>query len=118
MATVGQSTLQKEPATLWRHHSTKLDSATQGWIAGIDWPNTNSLESVATHWSSIIRKIAAEGLFRGFAKVVRLCRAVHAAINDEAASVKIRGSDNPIVVAVPFEPLLVSFQVLLYSTVY
>lgn len=86
MTTARQSTIQVEPATLRRHHSSKLEAATQSWLAGIDWPNTNNLEAVKSNWSSHIQKISAEGAFLGFTKVVRLCRGVHAAVNHDAAS--------------------------------
>ena len=84
MTTTRQSTIQAEPAILRRHHSSKLEAATQNWLAGIDWPNTNSLEAERSNWSSQIKRIAAEGSFLGFTKIVRLCRAVHAAINHDA----------------------------------
>lgn len=86
MTATKQSTIQAEPATLLRHHSSKLEAVTQTWIAGIDWPNVNNLGAIKSDWSAIISKIAAEGSFLGFARVVRLCRAVHAAIRTEGDS--------------------------------
>ena len=90
MTTARQNTIQVEPASLRRHHSSKLEVATQSWLAGIDWPNTNNLDAVRSSWSVQIKKIAAEGSFLGFTKVVRLCRGVHAAVNHvDAASAKL-----------------------------
>jgi hypothetical protein len=89
MTTASHNTIQAEPIALRRHHSSKLEAATQSWLVGIDWPNTNNLDAVKSNWSAHIKKIATEGSFLGFTKVVRLCRGVHAAINHDAASAKL-----------------------------
>ncbi len=85
MNTELQSTIQAKSTTPLRHHSAKLVSATQSWIAGIDWATTNELSTVRTEWTDKVSCIAAEAAFLGFARVVRLCRALHATLIKKSA---------------------------------
>ena len=88
MTTELKNAVSIKPATSLRHHSPKLVSEVQGWIASIDWPSTNEIPSVRTVWSTRIKSVAAEGAFLGFARVVRLCRALHAAIVNKSADLE------------------------------
>lgn len=77
-----------ERATPQRHHSSALVSSFQKWMAGIDWAGLSSLKNLKDAWIPHIEAVSMEGAFLGFTRVVRLCRAVFAALETQASSDK------------------------------
>jgi len=63
-----------------RHHSKQLASTIRLWASSAEWNTPTDLSELRSVWSDRIKAIAAEASFLGFTRTLRLCRALHAAV--------------------------------------
>ncbi len=71
-----------EPSRV-RQHSLRMVAAVQSWASSVGVEETEHVKSVYATWCELMRALAGEGSFLGFPRISKLCRALHAALENQ-----------------------------------
>lgn len=72
----------EEPSRV-RQHSLRMVAAVQSWAASVGVEETEQVSALYATWCELLRALAGEGSFLGFPRVSKLCRALHAALENQ-----------------------------------
>ena len=66
-----------------RQHSLRMVAAIQSWAASIDVNDAEPVTPLLATWCELLRAVAGEGSFLGFPRISKLCRVLHAALENQ-----------------------------------
>ena len=66
-----------------RQHSLRMVAAIQSWAASINVDDAEPVAPLLATWCELLRAVAGEGSFLGFPRISKLCRVLHAALENQ-----------------------------------
>lgn len=68
-----------------RQHSLRMVAAVQSWASAVNVKETEQVKATYATWCELLRALAGEGSYLGFPRISKLCRVLHAALENQIA---------------------------------